>query len=364
MRSSRQREYVFFLLCAVFSLYIVWPLVVPMAAGMALAYVCEHPLDWILAKVKPKRSVWRWVWAFVLIIAILALFLVPMTLFVVTTLRQAAGIFDPEVNPVFKPGMIRRGAEWLSGKAGEVGVTISIPEINAQMRNAVVKVSESAADWLRNIVSGTPASILATFLLLMAWGLFLVEGKALRARFLPKFIPWDEERKLICDTTGDVLKAVILANVAVSVVQAIVVAGFLGFTGVPNWLLWSGLAFFLSFIPLLGTAPIMVGAAIYCFIGDRVVAGVVLGVGSVIVGAIDNVLRPFFVKGRAALSFFWVFVAFVGGIAQFGIAGTVLGPLAFALFTAAARTYERGRDPRILVPEGIDATADTNVTDA
>jgi predicted PurR-regulated permease PerM len=104
--------------------------------------------------------------------------------------------------------------------------------------------------------------------------------------------------------------------------------------------LWSGLAFFLSFIPLVGTAPIMLGAVAYAFMQDRPGAGAALVVGVLVVGAVDNVLRPFFVKGRAALSFFWVFVAFIGGIAQFGVAGTVLGPLFFALFAAAAKALQ------------------------
>jgi predicted PurR-regulated permease PerM len=353
MSSGGRREHVFFLICTVACMVIVWPLIVPIAAGAAIGYVCEGTLETLLAKTRRLRAaltpiailrnrgssepLWRWLMALVLMVGILGVFLVPMILFVFSTIQQTAALFDPASNPLLQPGTLNRGIEWISAKLAEFGITASIAEIVTQGKVALGRVSSMAASTLQSAVSGTPEKLVDLTLFLMAWAVFLVNGRSLRAFFLPKVIPWKREREILCETTGDVLRAVIVANILVSLVQAIVVFSFLLPTGTPNVLLWSGLAFFLSFIPLVGTAPIMVGAAVYAFMNDRPGAGIALVVGTVLVGGVDNVLRPFFVKGRASLDFFWVFVAFIGGIAQFGVAGTVLGPLAFSLFVAASK---------------------------
>lgn len=354
-----RREHIFFVVCALACLAIVWPLMVPISAGAAIGYVCEGALDWVLAKTTRARlaltpavlrrragapeTFWRWCMAVVLMVAFLAVFLVPMGLFVATTIQQASLLLSSDTNPLLQPGSFNRGVEWISETFAEFGITVSFAEIVTQGKVALGRLSSLAASTLQSALTGTPQKIVNVVLFLMAWAVFLVNGRTFRDFLLPKIIPWTKEREVLCETTGDVLRAVIVANVLVSLVQAIVVFSFLLPTGTPNVLLWSGLAFFLSFVPIVGTAPIMIGAAVYAFMHDKPGAGVALIVGSVLVGGVDNVLRPFFVKGRASLSFFWVFVAFIGGISQFGIAGTVLGPLAFSLFVAASKALQVGQ---------------------
>lgn len=48
-------------------------------------------------------------------------------------------------------------------------------------------------------------------------------------------------------------------------------------------------------------------------------------------------------KGGAELNFFWIFLAIVGGMSQFGVAGAVLGPVCFALFVAAIKALDEAR---------------------
>jgi predicted PurR-regulated permease PerM len=354
-RWADSREHIFFIVCAVVCGFIIWPIVLPLASGAAVAYICEKPLTWMMAFLQRSRflqmrffkgatGLARSLLALFLIVFILLLFLVPMALFVVTTIKQAALLFDSQANPLLQPGLFDRGVQWIAVKLGNLGLTLSVPDIIEQTKLGLSRISGAIMGNLQSFLTGTPEGLVNAAMFLMSWFVFLVQGPALRAFVLPKILPWENERRILCDTTGDVLRAVILSNILVSLVQSAVVFGFLSATSTPQVLLWSGLAFFLSFIPLLGTAPIMIGAALHAFWGDRMGACIALTVGTIVVGSIDNVLRPFFVKGGAELNFFWVFVAFVGGIAQFGIAGTVLGPLAFSLFVAASRAVEeRGR---------------------
>ncbi len=81
-----------------------------------------------------------------------------------------------------------------------------------------------------------------------------------------------------------------------------------------------------------------------------------------VIGLVDNILRPIFMKSSANLSFLWTFVAFVGGVGLFGLPGVIVGPLAFPLFIAYLRAMEilpGSEQP----PKGLPLTA-TPATDS
>lgn len=60
-----------------------------------------------------------------------------------------------------------------------------------------------------------------------------------------------------------------------------------------------------------------------------------------IVGLVDNVVKPYLIKGDVEMEGVVVFFSVIGGIAAFGMAGLLIGPLAVALFLALLRIYKR-----------------------
>jgi predicted PurR-regulated permease PerM len=59
--------------------------------------------------------------------------------------------------------------------------------------------------------------------------------------------------------------------------------------------------------------------------------------GALIVGSADNILRPYFVSGRAEISTLPVFFGVLGGIGAFGPIGMFVGPVVLALALALLR---------------------------
>jgi predicted PurR-regulated permease PerM len=54
---------------------------------------------------------------------------------------------------------------------------------------------------------------------------------------------------------------------------------------------------------------------------------------------VDNYLRPFFMRGQANMSPFYIFLAIIGGLASFGIAGLIFGPLIIAIAIVFVEIY-------------------------
>ena len=182
----------------------------------------------------------------------------------------------------------------------------------------------------------------------------MIHGKSYRNYFLPKILPWVKEREIISKTVSSVLKALIVANILVSCIQGILIASSLAIFGIPRFALMGIIAFFASFIPVIGTAPVMLGAAAWCYFNQgRLAATVGILICAVLISLVDNILRPYFMKGGADLNFFWIFLAIVGGLSQFGLLGAVIGPVCFALFAAAVKAIEE--EPKILSLEDQQA---------
>lgn len=87
----------------------------------------------------------------------------------------------------------------------------------------------------------------------------------------------------------------------------------------------------LAWIPTLGTVPVWGSAAIYLYLnGHPVKAGIMVAIG-IIVGLVDNVVRPLVLRGREEMHPLVSLVAIIGGLALFGVPGAFLGPLLASL---------------------------------
>lgn len=135
---------------------------------------------------------------------------------------------------------------------------------------------------------------------------------------------------------GDTIKSVVYGIIGTALVQGFLAgAGFL-IAGVPGALLLGVLTCILSVIPL-GPPLIWVPAALWLFEKGETGWAVFLALwGLLIVSAVDNVLKPYFISKGSHLPFILVFLGVLGGVLAFGILGIFLGPtllaIAYALF--------------------------------
>jgi len=88
-------------------------------------------------------------------------------------------------------------------------------------------------------------------------------------------------------------------------------------------------------IPMLGAFLIWVPAAIYLAVTGHWVAALVLTVwGVLVIGSVDNFLRPKLVGEKTRLHELLIFFSVLGGLQFFGVIGLVLGPVLVAITIA------------------------------
>jgi predicted PurR-regulated permease PerM len=83
-----------------------------------------------------------------------------------------------------------------------------------------------------------------------------------------------------------------------------------------------------SLIPLVGTYLIWVPIALYLVLLGEFKSAAFLAVWSIVAsGIIENLVRPFLMKGKSKMSPFYIFLAILGGVQYFGLKGILYGPL-------------------------------------
>jgi predicted PurR-regulated permease PerM len=89
----------------------------------------------------------------------------------------------------------------------------------------------------------------------------------------------------------------------------------------------------LSLLPAVGAAMVWIPVAVYFFFTGAFVKGVGLVLwGSLVIGLVDNFLRPILVGKDTRMPDYLVLVATLGGIVVFGLNGFVIGPVIAAIF--------------------------------
>jgi len=148
-----------------------------------------------------------------------------------------------------------------------------------------------------------------------------------------------------------VSRATVKGTVIVAIVQGALGGVAFWITGIEGVLLWGALMAFLSLIPAVGSAIIWVPAAIYFFASNQLWQGIFLVVFFVvIIGLVDNILRPLLVGKDTKMPDYLILIATLGGMEVYGINGFVIGPLIAALFIACWNILS-GRDNRENIEE-------------
>ncbi len=330
----------FFLAALALSIAVVWELAVPLSVGAVLAFVSEAPIERLARKLKKDQSVaWRWILTIGFVLVVGAVLLVPLAIALYVALRDVAHLVASKDQDEWAR-VLYRVLEAISRRLSAYGVEVPPGELSSRARALVTDNAGRVGVIVGAALSATPNAIFNGLIVLLAWIFLAVEGKGARDRVMVRLIPWQRERDVIRAITAEVIQSTIVSNVVVSFVQAMLIAILLLIFRVPRPFVWGVLTFFLSFVPVVGTAPITLGAAAWLLSQERPVAALVMTIIAFLVASLDNVLRPFFMKSSVDLNFLWVLVALIGGVALFGVPGVILGPLAFSLLVAALRALE------------------------
>lgn len=132
-----------------------------------------------------------------------------------------------------------------------------------------------------------------------------------------------------------VVRSTVKGNILVALLQGALGGVALLVLGIPGAVLWAVVMAFLSLLPAVGAAMVWGPIAIYLLSMGQVAQGIgLIAFGTLVIGLVDNLLRPILVGKQTRMPDWVVLISTIGGMSLFGINGFVIGPVIAALFIA------------------------------
>jgi len=305
--------------------------------GAGILYVVFRP--WFTALVHKRK----WNRQLVTAMLILFSFVVIIMPFLTLSLMLVGRIQYYSQNADDILNLIHKGEEL-------TGFRITSPQ---NIRQIVQQGAGYVSRLLPSLAGGALDFIVIIGLMFFTFYFMFVQQEAFQSG-LQKYLPFkrDTQREL-----GESLKNNVNANVLgqalVSLVQGVLTGLTLWIFGVPDAPFWGTVAFFMAFIPVLGTPLVWGPAGLIQLSQGNTGQGIgILVVGIVVIINIDNLLRIALAKRMGDIHPLVTLAGIVLGVPIFGILGLVIGPLLLSYFIVLMQVFERqNRDQREEVAE-------------
>lgn len=170
---------------------------------------------------------------------------------------------------------------------------------------------------------------------------FLLRDSSSFEASLRRLLPFggDQNERLLI-LTRELVAASVTATLAIAAVQGLVGGLTFALLGIQSAAVWGLVMAILSFLPLVGATLIWLPAAVWLMLSGSLAKGIILLlVGLVVLGNVDNVVRPLLLSGRSQMNTLVLIISLMGGLSAFGFIGIVLGPLVAAVVTALVESY-------------------------
>jgi predicted PurR-regulated permease PerM len=190
------------------------------------------------------------------------------------------------------------------------------------------------------LLSSTGGLVAKVILMLFILFFFVRDGEQL-IRGLQSLSPLrTDQEEMLLTQFRIVSRSSLLGILGTAVAQG--AAGGIGLqiAGLPG-VFWGSVMAFTSLIPFVGTALVWVPSVAFLLLTGHTGSAIFLALWSLlIVGTLDNFLRPLLMKGGSEMSVLWMFFAVLGGLQLFGMPGLVYGPIVFGLCQVLLRLYQ------------------------
>lgn len=348
-RQWRLAGIIFFSVLALVIIYATFKIVWPFLTAIILGAIIVTITFGIYRRVREKLKGRSAAAAIVMLFGITFLLIIPLVVIGLLIVQQANTLIqhmqDGEARQMLAQLDLPHRLAWVQRFAPNFDPAQLSPE------RLVLPLVREVPGWVaRNgaqIVGGLTGLILGFFLVLLSAYFFYVEGESILeelAYLSPLPAAYDRE---FGATVKDVIDATFRGHVITGLAQGAVTMVGLLIAHVPAALFWGSVAMVLSLLPMVGAAIIWVPAAIYLFIAAAMGKApywqpiFMTAWGILVVSTIDNVIRPWAMKGKSQLPAIPLLFAVLGGMQAFGFVGLVLGPLVFALLMSIIDIYKR-----------------------
>lgn len=321
---------VYFLSLLALGLYLISPFIVPVVFGATIS-LALYPLHKKLTghAVNKKLSAGLLAFGFTLIISI------PFSFFIargsilfsrqLERWQEDARFKEQEVSSIIKSFkfQIMNFVEKYSDKFG-----LPIELTDERFYAYAQKVSNYILLFFQGVATSLPNMFLFILLMIICIYSFLKNSMSIKAFFQEILGLSDEKMSELSQMFINGSRQVYLTNLVTGAVQSLIVAAASSILGLFEFFLVFFITLVLSFVPVIGAAPVAFLIAVIAFFQDEGLASIIMFVVGGVTGVVDNLMRPYLASfGDSNIPPIAAFVFVIGGAFLLGFPGLFIGLL-------------------------------------
>lgn len=333
-RPSNKKTFILLLLAVSIGFgVILWPFIGAVFWALVLA-ILFNPLNKRLLRRMPRQP--NLATLITLLLCLLGVIL-PLVLIGISVVNETMHLYNQ-----MSSGQINFGSylqqinaampDWLIKLLDRTHLS-SLQDIQAKLSNTAAEAGKLLAGKAVELGQNTLGFMVSFCVMLYLLFFLLRDGTYLLAR-IRDAIPLNQaHKKSLAEKFTVVIRATVKGNLVTACVQG-ALGGFIFWVlDIQGAVLWGVCMAFLSLLPAVGASLIWGPVAIYFMAVGNVTQGVILAAyGVMVIGLVDNVLRPILVGKDTKLPDYLVLISTLGGMSIFGLTGFVIGPTIAALF--------------------------------
>jgi len=315
--------------------WILWPLYGAIFWGAVLAIIFAPVHRRIAAKLGSRRNLA----ALCSLMLVLFVVIVPVTFITGSLVQEGSSLYERvKTGNLNFASYVQQILDALpisvQGLMDRFGVG-DLSSMQDKLTQGAMEGSQYLATQAVNIGQNTFEFIVSFGVMLYLLFFLLRDGSIVSSR-LRKAIPLSDAHKThLLRKFTTVIRATVKGNIAVAAAQGALGGVIFYVLGIQGPVLWGVVMAFLSLLPAIGAGLVWGPVAVYFLVTGEMWQGICLAAyGILVIGMVDNVLRPLLVGKDTKLPDYVVLISTLGGMALFGLNGFVIGPLVAALFFA------------------------------
>lgn len=342
--SNKIEQYAFLFLLNVLlliALYLLYPFMTPVVFGAVFA-VLFYPLH-------KKYMVWtkqrKDLSSLLSVLSVLFLLIIPIASTLTLVMTQLSSLINSATayqNSISFSDIIHaiqsKIPYWGSTINKTVGYDVNLVPA---FKNGIAQLAQKLAQYSPYVIMGTASFFIDLSIMVISMYYLFRDGEGFFQTFIRLTPVKDKYEHALAQETRLMIQAIFYGSFLTSLIQAILSTLGFYFLHIEGFLVWGILTFFMSFLPIVGTGGVFVPLIVaLVFKGETTHAIILTVYGVVIIGTVDNLLKPILVRQKNVHQML-LFLSIFGGMSVFGVIGLFLGPMLIAMLTSVVNIYER-----------------------
>ena len=324
--------------------WVLWPFYGAVLWAVVIAVIFAPVYRSLLAPMRGRRSLA----AAVTVLIIIAIVILPLTLVAASLVQEASSLVAKVHSGEVDPGshlqrMLDALPAWATGLIERFNLT-DLASLRERLASGLLKGGQALAPQALSFGLDTFDFVIGLGIMLYLLFFLLRDGGALAERVKEAIPLHTHQKTALFATFATIVRATVKGGILVAIAQGALGGIAFWFLGIHAALLWAVLMTLVSLVPAVGAGLVWVPVAIYLLTTGAFWQGIALILyGVLVIGLVDNLLRPFLVGKDTRLPDYIVLISTLGGIKVFGLNGFVVGPLIAAMFMASWQIFSESR---------------------